>query len=527
VLVMLLGTAGFVLLIACANLANLLLARYGARQHEISIRTAIGAGRSRILLQFTIENLLLAMIAGGLALLLAYVGIDLLRRFGPESLPRLQEVRLDGHVLAFTAAISAVTAMLFGLGPAWLASSSASAAGLREVTRTGTGQRRHALGRALVVSETALAICLLIGASLLVKSFYRTIKVSPGFTAQNVVSTEMILPKSSDAARRLRLIEQTLEAVRALPGVEAAGGISEMPIHGEFNDAPFDIEEHPARSPQERYDEDFRRVTPGYFQAMQIPLLRGRLLNDNDQPSSMSCVVVDETFARRYFPGEDPIGKHIRLGKTAEIVGVVGEVRSHTLQQAPQPTIYMPFAQEQSDNLHLVIRASADPFTLSDAVGRIVAAQDPDVALSSFETMDSFINASVSGSLFDTLLLALFAGLALLLAMAGVYGVFSYIVAQQTHEIGVRMALGAPRGRILGQVLGRGARLTAMGIGVGLAGAFFLMKVLASQLYEVQPRDPSTFAFSAILLIAAAVTGCTIPARRAMKVDPIVALRHE
>jgi putative ABC transport system permease protein len=526
-LVMLLGTVGFVLLIACANLGNLLLARYGARQHEISIRTAIGARRFRILLQFTIENLLLAMIAGGLALLLAYLGIDLLRRFGPESLPRLQEVQLDGHVLAFTAAITTLTALLFGLAPAWLASSAASAAGLREDTRTGTGHRRHALGRALVVSETALSICLLVGAGLLVKSFYRTIKVSPGFTAHNVVSTEMILPKRSDQAHRLRLIEQTLEAMRALPGVEAAGGISEMPIHGEFNDVPFDIEEHPAHNPQERYDEDFRRITPGYFQAMQIPLLRGRLLNDNDQPSSLPVVVVDETFARRYFPGEDPIGKHIRRGKATEIVGVVGAVRSHTLPQAPQPTMYLPFAQEQSDNLHLVIRSSTDPSTLSDAVRRIVAAQDPDVALSSFETMDSFIAASLSGALFDTLLLGLFAGLALLLAMAGVYGVFSYIVAQQTHEIGVRIVLGAPRSQILRQVLARGARLAVTGVAVGLAAAFFLMKVLASQLYEVQPRDPFAFAFSAILLITVAVTACAVPARRAMKVDPIVALRCE
>jgi len=300
-----------------------------------------------------------------------------------------------------------------------------------------------------------------------------------------------------------------------------------MPIHGEFNDTPFEIEEHPARDPQERYDEDFRRITPGYFQAMQIPLLRGRLLNDNDQPSSLPALVVDETFARRYFPGEDPIGKHIRLRKVVEIVGVVGAVRSHTLQQAPQPTMYLPFAQEQSDNLHLVIRTSADPSNLSDAVRRIVAGQDPDVALSSFEAMDRFISASLSGALFDTLLLGLFASLALLLAMAGVFGVFSYIVTQQTHEIGVRMALGAPRSQILRQVLARGARLATMGVGVGLAAAFFLTKVLASQLYEVQPRDPFAFAFSAILLIAVAVTACAVPARRAMNVDPIVALRHE
>ncbi len=405
VLVMLLGAVGLVLLIACANVANLLLARYGARQREISIRTAIGAGRLRILAQFLTENLLLAMLAGGLAVLLAYWGIGLLRSFGPESLPRLQEVRLDGHVLAFTAGISALTALLFGLAPAWLAASAPSVSGLREDTRAGTGGHTHALGKALVVAETAMSICLLIGAGLLIKSFYRTLQVSPGFVTKNLISTEVMLPKTSDDAHRRRFVERLIEAVRTLPGVEAAGGISEMPIHGEFNDTPFEIVEQPSRSPEDRYDEDFRRVTPGYFQAMQIPLLRGRMLNDGDQPSSLACVVVDEPFARRYFPNEDPIGKHIRLGKAVEIVGVVGGVRNHTLQTAPQPTMYLPFAQEQSDNLHLVMRTSSDPATLSDAVRRIVAAEDPDVALSGFETMDGFIAASVSGTFFDTLLL--------------------------------------------------------------------------------------------------------------------------
>jgi putative ABC transport system permease protein len=526
-LMILLGAVGLVLLIACANVANLLLARYRTRQREISIRMAIGAGQWRILSQFLIENLLLAAIAGAAALLLAYGGIALLHRFGPQSLPRLQDVRLDGHVLLFTAAASLFTTLLFGLAPAWLATFAASANGLRESARTGRSHHRHPLGRALVVAETAISICLLVGAGLLMKSFYRTVHVFPGFEADNAVSAQMLLPKTSNEERRRHVVERTIAEVAALPGVTAAGGISEMPIHGELNDVPFEIIEQPAKNPEEKYDEDFRRVTPGYFQAMQIPLLRGRLLNENDQPGSAAVIVIDEPFARRYFPNEDPIGKHIRSLGVREIVGVVGGVRNHALQAPPQPTMYLPFAQEQSGNLHLVIRTSARPAELSDEVRRIVAAQDPEVALSAFETMNQFITDSLSGTLFDTLLLGIFSALALVLAIAGVYGVFSYIVTQQTHEIGVRMALGARPGQILRQVLARGISLAAIGAAVGLGAAWFIVRVLDNQLYDVQPRDPAAFAVAATLLVAVAALACALPARRAMKIDPVVALRYE
>jgi putative ABC transport system permease protein len=527
VLVMLLGAVGLVLLIACVNIANLLLARYGARQREISIRTALGAGRLRILCQFLTENLLLALVAGGLALALAWWGIELLRRLSPETLPRVQEVRLDMRVLAFTAAISMATAVLFGLAPAWLATSSGSLGGLRDDSRAGTGRGRHALGGALVVAETALSICLLIAATLLIESLHRTLHAPPGFATKNVVSMGLMLPKTGDAAHVDRLVEQVTAAVRDLPRVAAVGAISEMPIHNEFNDMFFDIVEHPLRVHEERYDEDFRRVTPGYFQAMQIPLLRGRALDNRDQPSSPLCAVIDEPFAHRYFPNEDPIGKHLRFGETIEIVGIVAGVRNHSLQTVPQPTIYLPFAQSHSDNLHLVVRTSAASVALSDAIHRIVAGLDPDVALSGFETLEGFIAQSVSGAVFDTMLLGLFATLALILSMAGVYGVFSYIVTQQTHEIGIRMALGARPVQVLSQFLARGVRLTAMGGVLGLSGAFFLMNVLAAQLYEVKPRDPLAFAAAAALLVVVGLFACAIPARRAMKVDPLVALRHE
>lgn len=527
ILVVLFGAVGFVLLIACVNVSNLLLARYGARQHEISIRTALGAGRFRMLSQFMAESLLLAVISGAVALLLAYFGIELLRSFGPASLPRLREVRLDNHVLGFTAAISMLTTLLFGLAPAWFATSSMSAAALREGARAGTSCHRHSLGRALVVAETAMSICLLTGAGLLIVSLYRTLHTSPGFQVKNLVSTEIMLPKSADAEHRRQIIDQTLRAVRVLPGVEAAGAISEMPIHNETNDTTFDIAEHPSSNPQDRYDEDFRRVTPGYFQAMHIPLMRGRLITDSDMISSAPVAVIDEPFARRYFHGEDPVGKHIRLQEPIEIVGVVGGVRNHSLRMEPQPTIYLPFAQQQSDNLHLVVRSSADPAALSESVQQTVASADPDAALSGFETMQQFIDSSLSDAFFDTLLLGLFAALALVLAMAGVYGVFSHIVTAQTREIGIRMALGAQRGQILNRVLVRGLALAAFGATLGLAAAFFLTNVLASQLYEINARNPFIFVSSTAILICVAILACSVPARRAMKVDPMVALRHE
>jgi putative ABC transport system permease protein len=523
----LLGAVGFVLLIACANLANLLLARYGARQREISIRTALGAGRLRLLGQFLIENLLLAILSGMFAILVGYLGIELLRKFGPENLPRLHEVHLDGSVVAFTALVSGFAMLLFGIGPAWLAARSVSVGALREDVRAGTGRQRHALGRVLVVAETAISICLLIASSLLAKSMYHILHTAPGFDARNVVSTELMLPKTADVIQRRQIIDRTMDALRALPGVDAVGGISEMPIHNELNDTAFTIEEHPAPIPGSRYDEDFRRITPGYFQAMQIPLLRGRFLNDSDGPDSPAHMLIDEPFAKQYFPHEDPIGKHIRLDKSVEIVGVVAGVRNHNLQTAPRPTMYVPFAQAQSDSLHVVIRGSSASSMLSTIVGRVISAENPDTALSPFETMNDWIASSVSNTFFDTLLLGIFAALALVLAMVGVYGVFSQIVAQQSRDIGVRIALGARPDQILKLVLGRGVLVAGLGALIGVIGAYFLMGVLASQLYEVTPREPMVFLFSSALLVLVAILACAIPARRAAKIDPIVALRYE
>ena len=525
-LLLLLGAVGLVLLIACVNIANLLLSRYGARQREIAIRMSIGAGRRRILGQLLTESLLLAVVAGGVALLIAWWGVNLVRGFGPQGIPRLQEVRVDSRVLAFTALVSAATAVFFGLAPAWLATLASPIAGLREDGRTGASRRRHALGAALVVSETALSICLLIGASLLIQSLVRTLRAAPGFSARGVVETKLLL-SARDAPAKVRFLRRVTEAISALPGVQAVGGVSELPLNHEFNDTFFTIVEHPPRSPDDLNDEDFRSVTLGYFQTMGIPLLHGRAFDDRDNAASPPVVLVDEPFVRQYFPREEPLGKHIRLSEAAEIVGVVGGVRNHSLRQPPRPAIYLAFAQGNPDNLHLLVRSAADRAAIAGSIRRIVAAEDPGLALAAFRPMDRVLAESASTQRFDTLLLGLFAALALALAVAGVYGVFSYLVTQQTHEIGLRMVLGAQPSRVLRLFLTRGLRLAGLGAALGLAAASFLTNALTAELYEVQPRDPATYALASLVLIAVALAACSIPARRAMRVDPLAALRCE
>ena len=528
VLLMLLGAVALVLLIACVNIANLLLARYAAWQRELAIRGAIGAGRARILGQLATENLLLACLAGAAAIGLAYWGRALLRGFAPASLPRLEEIRLDGRVLGFTAGAAALTALLFGLAPAWLATARGPGARLREDSRAGAGRGSHSLGSALVMGETALSLCLLIGAGLLLESLYHTMHAPPGFTPDHVVTTRLLLPASTygELPERARVVERISDRIRALPGVAATGVISEMPLNGEYNDTFFTIAEHPARDPRQKEDADYRSTNLGYFETMRIPLLRGRMFARRELGRPL-VILVDEPFAKRYFPGEDPIGKHIVLSKPCEIIGVVGGVRAHSLQMAPRPTMYLPFDQSGSDSFHIVVRAPGDPSAPAGAIRRIVAAEDPDVALAAFETMDRLVARSAAAERFDAVLLGVFAALALALAVAGVYGVFSYLVARQTHEIGVRMALGARPGQMLKLVLRRGLLLAGGGAAIGSAAAVILVRIPAKRLYGVEARDPATFALAAALLVGAALAACALPARRAMKVDPLIALRYE
>ena len=534
-LLVLLGAAGLVLLIACVNIANLSLARNVARAREFAIRTAIGAARSRLLRQLLTESGLLALLAGVVALPLAAWGIDVVRTFGPERLPRLSEVGLDGRVLAFTTLISALTAIAFGLAPAWLATKASLRQDLQEGGRTGPGRRRHAVGTALIVTEISLSLCLLIAAALLLQSLWRTLHTPPGFSPRGIVTTYLSLPGGTyrDFARRLSYFDHLSLEVQGLPGVQAVGCISEMPLNDEHDDNFFRIAGHPAANPDEKLDADFRVATSGYFKAMDIPLLRGRFFSEHDRQGLPGVVIVDEPFARRFFPGEDPVGKHLLVYEgrpefvDREIIGIVGGVRKYALQLPPQPTMYLPNGQSAWFALHLVIRSSADPGALAEPIRRLVSRQDSNVAVSEFETMDELVARSASSDRFNALLFGFFAGLALSLAAAGVYGVFSHIITQQTHEIGVRMALGARPWQVMGVILARGTRLAVIGVSLGALAAFFLTRILASQLYGVDARDPATFAGTALLLITVSLAACYVPARRAARVDPIEALRYE
>ena len=535
VLLVLLVAVGMVLLIACVNITNLLLARNAARQKEVAIRLAIGAGKKRLLQQLTTESLVLSVLAGALAVFFGYLGVELVRRFGPADLPRLNEVHLDIHVFAYTALIATLTAIFFGLIPAWLATNASPQDALRDGGRSGTGRRRNTLGSALIVSETALSLCLLIAAALLLQSLWKTLHTSPGFSPQGVLTTQLVLPDMySDNSKRIAFTEELTSKTRALPGVQAVGAIENMPLSNEGNDDTFfQIVGQPPPNLAQKVSEDYRVATPGYFSAMGIALLQGRWLNDGDRRSSEPVILIDQPFARKYFRGSDPIGQHMRVFEGApgyidcEIVGVVSGVRHYSLQIAPRPTMYFPYTQMADPSLDLIVRSSGNPQPLVVPIRTILAGIDRQVGVATFQTMDEVVSESASEARFNTILIAMFAGLALILAIAGVYGVFSYIVAQQTRDIGVRMALGAQRRQILGMILGRGMRLAFLGAALGSSAALFLMRALASQLYEVKSHDPVTYLCTALLLVVVALGACYIPARRAASIDPMQALRSE
>jgi putative ABC transport system permease protein len=535
VLLILFGAVTFVLLIACVNVANLLLARNTTRQREISTRIAVGAGRWRILHQLLVENFLLAGLATPFALLLAHFSITALRTLGPQTMPRLDEVRLDIHVLLFSAALLLFTTLVFGLAPAWLATQSIPSRGLAENARTGLSRKRQFLGSLLIVSETTLSLCLLIAAALLLESLWKTLHTEPGFAAQGVLTSELTLPSTTykEPAVRNAFLEDVARKITLLPGVEAVGGISEMPMNDELNDTFFQIPGRPAKSVDDKNDEDFRVITPEYFRTMRMTLLRGRAFAESDRSSAARVMIIDSLFAAKYFPNEDVIGKHLLVYEGTpqfvdrEIAGVVSPIRSYALQMVPRPAMYLPYAQSERLSVHLMVRMEGNPLDFAELIRRIVTTRDSDVAIDDFRTMEQVVSQSIASDRFTAILLGAFAGLALCLAVAGVYGVFAYIVAQQTHSIGVRMALGARPKQMLAMILGRGFRLALLGVVSGAILAWFLMQVLSNQLYQVQPRDPATYAGTALLLIVVAIGACYLPARRAARLDPIIALREE
>lgn len=531
----LLGAVAFVLLIACANVANLMLARASARYREIAIRTAIGASRLMIARQLLTECVLLALIGGGLGVLLAVWGIDLLRLVGPKNLPRLDEVSVDGWVLAFTFVISTAAGLLFGLAPALQSSRTDLHESLKEGGRSGTvNVYRQRLRAGLVISEVALVLVLLVAAGLMIRSFARLGQVQPGFDPNNLLTMHLSLPASKYAkeARMAAFYEDAVKHIRRLPGVEAASAIANLPLSGGLSSASFLIKARPVNAGESAPHADVQSATADYFRAMRIPLLRGRGFRDQDGADAPKVVIIDDVLAKTYWPGRDPLGTQVTFGDPQKgpwytVVGIVGNVKHRELDTAPKGVLYGPNAQFPSSDMTIVVRARKDPNALAGPVRAEIQSMDRDQPVYDIKTMDQWLGESLARRRFTVLLLSIFAGVALALAIVGIYGVMSYSVSQRTHEIGIRMALGAHRRDVLRNVVGQGLRMAGAGVGIGVAGALVITQLLKSQLYGVGAADPLTFALVAILLPFVAMAASYIPARRATRVDPMMALRYE
>ncbi len=533
-LLILLGAVGFLLLIACANVASLQLARASTRQKEIALRLTLGAGRWRILRQLLTESLLLALLGGALGVLLAHWGVGLLSGLAPANLPRESLGGLDATVLAYSALLALVTGVLFGLAPAFQASAVALGESLKEGGRSAAESVRGGRFRAgLMVAEVALALVLLAGAGLLARSFVRLLGEKRGFDVDPVLTVFVSLPRYAypDARSQAAFQRQAIARLQAVPGVIAAGGIDDLPLTKDRDSSSFLVAGREPLLPDHLPEAQIRTVTPGYFQALGIPVLRGRAIAATDTAAAPAVLLINQALARRDFPGEDPIGKRLSLSVSppswATVVGVVADVRDLGLEAPPEPEIYFPFEQSPVPYVNLVARVAGDPGKLAAPVRNALRGLDKGLPLPDVAPMRTVLAASIAQRRFILLLLALFAVIALALAAVGVYGVISYAVARRTHEIGIRMALGARKADVLRLVIGRSLGLTACGIGAGLAGALLLSGLMGSLLYGVPPTDLPTFAGVALLLSGVGALASYLPARRAMAVDPGVALRGE
>jgi putative ABC transport system permease protein len=550
-LLTLLGAVGFVLLIACANVANLLLARSSARRREIAIRRALGAGRARIVGQLLTESVLLATAGGVVGLFVAVWSVDGLVHLSPSTLPRMNAVAVDRVVLAFTAGLSIATGIVFGLAPAIHGSHAALHDVMRDATRSASASGSSTrLRGALVAVEFALALVLLVAAALLVQSVWRLQRVTLGFDPDAVLTARLWLPQPNVPSAgpyfrhdaRVAFYRQVLDRIAALPGVQAAGGTTSLPLAGSPGRASFTIERRgtDAAPVADISTAQTSLVTPGYFRALGIELVRGRLFDDHDTDTAPAAVVVSESFARQFLSGE-AVGQRLALGSRVRaggpqqaagpswwtIIGVVRDVKNDRLDAGATPMFYRSVLQVSNLNLTLVVRAQGDPARIAESIRREVRAVDPNEPVFGVRTMNAVVASAVAERRFTMQLLALFAATALALSAIGIYGVMAYFVTQRTHEIGVRMALGAAPRDVLAMVLGQGARLAAAGVAAGIAGAFALTRAIGSMLFGVGPRDPLTFVSLAIVLTAVALVACYVPARRATRVDPIQALRHE
>jgi putative ABC transport system permease protein len=537
-LFILLGAVGFVLLIACANVANLLLARAGARQKEIAVRTALGASRSRLVRQLLTESVMLAVGGGGAGLLIAVWGVRWLVSFGSDTIPRAQEISVDPRMAGFTLLISVATGALFGLAPALQASRPIFADALKESGRASAGVQRNRLRSALVISEVALSLVLLIGAGLMIRSFTKLNQVNPGFNPARAltIGVTLLRNKYPDDERVASSYAQILERAASTPGVVSVGAISELPIGGSNTSDNFTIEGRPPVAKEAQPITEYRVVMPRYFEAMGIPLLAGRDFAETDTKRAPNVALINEIFAQRHFPGENPLGQRIKLqGQERDpllIVGVVGNVRHFSLDEPPTPEAYVPFLQDPLSKTYqrsmtIVARTKADPGAVAGSLRAALTSLDKSLPVYALKPMTEYLRDSLSRHRFNLILLSVFGVGALALAAVGVYGVISCGVAQRTHEIGIRLALGAGRRDVLKLILSQGLKLVLLGVVIGLGAAFALSRWMETLLFGVRPTDPLTFAGIAAVLLLVSLVACWIPARRATRVDPLVSLRNE
>jgi putative ABC transport system permease protein len=533
-LLVLLSAVAFLLLIACANVANLMLARGSSRQSEMAIRSALGASRRRLIAQLLTEAALLAALGGVLGIGIAWWGLDALKTFAAENVQELLHAHIDGWALAFVLGVSGLSGVLFGLGPAFSASRTDLQEALKGTTRSSPSAAAERTRRVLVVAEVALACVLLVGCALMVRSFAALLHEDPGFRPHNVIVADAVLmpERYPDAASMIRYYRDTLEAVRALPGVESTGVVTHLPFgHNTWGNS-YEVEEQPA-APGVQYNAQIRPISPGYFGTLQIPLKQGRDFNERDQETAPGVTIVNEVFAKRFWPNESPLGKRIRYGRDwISIIGVCGSIKHNGLDIAPDAEIYVPYPQTSPGaltfvgrQLNFVVRSSVAA-SAAAPLRSTIAARDPNLVIR-LSTMEGLINESVAQPRFRTWLIGIFSVFALTLACLGIYGVIAYLVTQRYKEIGIRMALGATRANILQLILGRTFKLTALGIVAGLVAAFFLTRFLSSILFGITAHDIVSFVAVPFCLVAIALLAGYLPARRATRVDPVRSLRYE
>jgi putative ABC transport system permease protein len=530
-LLILLAAVGVVVLIACANVANLLLVRGFVRAREIAIRTALGAARRRLISQMLVESLVISLAGGALGLLLAYLAIAPLQTLSAGSIPRVDDISIDGRVLLFSLFLAIATGMAFGFAPAWYSGRERAVEALKEGGRSSTTAGGRLTRSVLLIAEVALSIVLLVGAALLLRSFARVTDVDPGFQPERALAFRIALPNTTyrEEPQRIAFYERLLDQLAALPQVTAAGLVQSLPLRGDYV-LSFTVRGRPEPKPGEGASANHRSISPDYFKALGVPLLRGRAFTSRDAGNTPMVAIVDQAFVDRHFPGEEPLGQGIDIGNGSdgfyEIVGVVGNVHHYGLDVNPNPTMYVPFKQDVFSSVWVVARTDGDPAQLAPLARQAVRAVDPGMPTFGMIPLANVVTDSVASRRFSLLLLVLFAGVAVFLAAVGLYGVVAYSVSQRTQEIGVRMAIGAERRHVLAMVLRDGMKLALAGVVIGLTGAAALSGLLSTMLFQVTPGDLVSYVATATLLLVIAALASLIPAVRATRVDPVVALRQ-